>query len=84
MGEIDDIDTAIDTLVAYDRNDLKKNGLWVTAIGTISDLMDAWTTTDIDGYADKAAAIAACKKAKIIIALLIDKIEADDDIRFGS
>ena len=83
MGEIEDIETAIDTLVAYNFDDLDQLGAKYAALVALSALLTALTDNDINAY-DVATARAALINAVDCIEKLITKMTTDYTARYRS
>jgi len=77
MGEIDAIETLIDTLVGYDLDDLDQFNLALTARTAISTAITAYTDNDINALTEVEAE-AEIKNGIDCIQKLIAKQTADD------
>lgn len=80
MTEMDDINSAVDTLAALNIFDLVSNASVRGQLDTISDLLDLLTDNDINGY-DVSTARAELIKARDTIIVLINWLEAIDYLK---
>jgi len=83
MGEIDAIETAIDTLVALNLDDLDQLAVQYAQMVAISVLLAAYTDADVDAL-DLATLKAELKNAIDCIEKLIDKETADYIKRYSN